>query len=432
MTRHLKLALICFAAPAFSCAFAHAQSIPAGIGSAPNIGFQLPQLSGSFNYSLNASELVSTGFFGNSGTDLTTSLSGDLAYLSRSTTHPFSAIYTGGVLLANSNQPNTFYQGLSLSQVINTKNWNFQVQDSVSYLPESPVSGLSGVPGVGDLGIDPVPIGPDAGVGILTQYGPRVSNTITGGASRVITGHISAQANGYDNIQHFIGDNSYQALDNSSEGGSAGVTYHFGARDYLTANYNYSHFNIADTLYSFTTQGATVAYTRQWNQRFSTSAYVGPQRISDSDSSLGQPSTEIAVGASASYAGRLAFYTLAYSRGVNNGSGVIPGSFSNNVTAAAHRQFGRRWSASGSVGYSRSVNLPTLNIFPFSSDAVTFGVQGVRSIGRRFSAYASYTIEDQSVSEPAGVLTGFNAFNGFYQIFGIGISYSPGSLFLGK
>lgn len=432
MTKKLKFALLCCVAPSLPCALARSQSIPAGVGSAPNIGFQLPQLSGSFNYSLNASELVSTGFFNDSGTDATTSLSGDLAYLSRSPTHPFSAIYSGGVLLENSGQPNTFYQGLALSQSLTTKNWNFQVQDAVSYLPESPVTGLSGIPGVGDLGIDPVPIGPDGGIGILTQYGPRVSNTLSGGASRVITGRVSAQVNGYDSVQRFIGDNAQDGIDNSSEGGSAGVSYRFDARSSLTGNFNYSHFEIVDTPYSFTAEGETVSYSRQWTARFGTAVYAGPQRITNSDATLGPSATELSAGASASYAGRIAFYTLGYSRGVNNGSGVIPGSFSDSVVGAAHRQFGRVWSVSGSLGYSRSENLPTLKVFPFSSEGVTVGVQGVRAIGRRLSAYASYTLENQSVSQPAGLPTGFNAFNGTYQIFGVGVSYSPGSLFLGK
>lgn len=432
MTRHLKFVFCCVTLPLALRFPAYSQSIPAGVGSTPNVGFQLPQLNGSFNYSLNASELVSSGFFNNSGTDLTTSLSGDLAYLSSSATHPFSAIYSGGVLLANSDQPTTFYQSLSLSQNLTTKNWNFQVADSVSYLPESPVTGLSGIPGVGDLGIDPLPIGTDGGLGILTQYGPRVSNTISGSASRIITGRISAQANAYDNIQRFVGDNAQDGVDSTSEGGSAGLTYHIDGRSSLTANYNYTNFDIDNTPYSFTVQGATVAYSRQWTRLFATSAYIGPQRIINKETSFGQPSTQIAGGANASYSGRLAYYSLSYSRGVNNGSGVIAGSFSDNIVAAAHRQFGRTWSASGSVGYSHSVNLPTLDAFPFSSNGVTFGVQGVRSLGRRLSGYASYTVEDQTVSEPVVLPTALNAFSGVYQIFGIGISYSPGSLFLGK
>ncbi len=422
------LALLCLTASALACSSARSQSIPAGVGSVPNIGFQLPQWNGSFNYSLNASELISTGFY-NTGTAYTTNLSGDAAYLSNSTSRPFDAIYTGGVLLQNSGQPNTFYQNLALSQGFISKNWNVSIQDNVSYLPESPVTGLSGVPGVGDLGIDPVPIGPDAGIGILTTYGPRVSNTVTGSVSRVLSGHLSAQVSAYDSIQRFIGDNANEAVDNSSYGGSGGVSYHFDQRSALTGNYNYSKFSYTGSSYSFTTQGATIDYSRQWTRRITTDVYVGPQHVTNSDPAFGNPTTEIAAGASVSLSGRNAFYTLVFSRGVNNGSGVIAGSFSDNVIGAAHRQFGRHWSVSGSLGYSRSTSLPSIELYTFSSEGVSAGGQVVRSLGRRLSGYAGYTVEDQSTS---GSETPLNAFSGVYQVFGVGVSYSPGSMFLGK
>ena len=428
MRKTLTFALACCLTPASLCPFAQAQSIPAGVGSVPNIGFQLPQLGGSFNYSLNVSELISTGFY-NSGTGYTTNISGDAAYLSGSTTHPFSAIYSGGYLAANSGQPNTTYQGLALSQGYQTKNWNFQIQDAVSYLPESPVTGLSGIPGVGDLGIDPVPLGPDAGIGILTDYGQRVSNTVTGSASRLFGRHWSAEASGYEDIQRFIGTNAQYGIDNSGEGGTGGVSYHFGTRSILTANYNYSLFNFVGTSYSVTTQSETVDYNRRWTRLFSTDFYAGPQHISSTGPFSGPATTQIAAGASASYNGRNAFYTLSYSRGANNGSGVIEGSFSDNVILAAHRQFGRQWSASGSVSYSRTTSLPELELLTYTGDAVSFGVQGVRALGRKLAAYASYTIEDQSTG---GTTLPADAFSGFYQVFGIGVSYSPGSLFLSK
>ena len=431
MKKALTYSFVSLAVTILPFASARSQSIPAGVGSVPNIGFQLPQLSGSFNYSLNVSELISSGFY-NGGTNYTTNLSGDAVYLSSSRQHPFSAIYTGGYLIANSGQPNSSYQSLALSQGYITKNWNFEIQDALSYLPESPVSGLSGIPGVGDLGIDPVPIGPDAGIGILTTFGPRVSNTVNGSASRVITGHISAQVNAYEDIQRFVGDNAYEGVDNSSEGGTGGVSYHFGVRSTLTGNYSYTQSNYVGTDYSFTTQSGIVDYSRQWTRRFMTDVYAGPQHIESAASESGQPSTQIAAGASASFTGRNAFYTISYSRGVNNGSGVVLGSFSDNLVGAVHRQFGRKWSASGSLGYSRSNSLASLDTEPFSSNGVSVGGQVVRAIGRKLSAYASYTIEDQTTSGVLAPLNGQNAFSGFYQIFGIGVSYSPGSLFLNK
>ncbi len=423
-----RYTLFCFLVFLLPCGRALGQAVPAAVGATPNVGFELPRIGGSFNYSLNASELISTGFY-NSGTDYTTNLSGNLAYLSSSITHPFTAIYTGGVLLANSGQPTTTYQELSLSQAYQTKHWNFLVQDAVSYLPESPVTGFSGIPGVGDLGVDPVTVGPQSGIGILTTYGPRVSNTVTGSASRTLSAHLTAQASGYESIQSFIGDNANQALDNHNEGASAGVGYRLNGRNNLTFTYNYTKFAYSNIPYAFSTQGGTVDYTRQWNRRFTTDVYAGPQHITSSYLGTAPSSTQLAAGAGASYRARVLFYTLNYSRGVNNGSGVIPGSFSDNVVGAVHRQFGRTWNVSGSVGYSRSTSLAALETYTFVSQSIAAGGQASRQITRRAAAFASYTLEHQSLSGTAFPL---NAFNGFYQIVGVGISYSPGSTFFGR
>ena len=322
-----------------------------------------------------------------------------------------------------------------------TKHWNFGIEDSVSYLPESPVTGLSGIPGVGDLGISPSPIGPDTGIGILTTYGPRVSNTVAGNVSRVIDRHFSAQASAYEVIQRFIGDNSNQGVDSSGVGGSGGITYRLDARNSFPVNYSYSEFSYTGTPYSFTTQSGTVGYSRQWSRRFTTTVYAGPQHIANSAPAFGKPSTQIAAGASATYDARRSFYNLAYTRGANNGSGVIAGSFSDSVIASARRQFRRAWNVAASVGYSRETQLPSVNLYTFNSSGVSFGGQVYRSLGRRLSAYGSYTLENQTTAGSGALALGLiapsgpnnsNAFSGTYQIVGVGISYSPNSFFLGR
>ena len=433
MTIHRRY-LFCLAAASLLLSVgSRAQSLPAGVGPAsgvaPGVGFQLPKLGGgSLQYALNASELVSTGFYG-SGTQLTTNLSGDLAYSSRSTSHPFSAIYAGGVLLANSGQPTTVYQSLDLSQMLKTKNWNFEADDAVSYLPESPVSGLSGIPGVGDLGINPFPVGPSTGLGILTTYGPRVSNTASGSASRIISGHLSAQGSGYDTIQRFVGDNSGQAVDNSGEGASVGLSYHFDVRTVITGNYNYSHFSYVGTAFAFSTQGGTLDVFHQWTRRLVTDAYVGPQYVTSTVVGNGSGTTEIAAGANVSYSARAANYALSYSRGVNNGAGVLPGSFANNLSATAARNLSRDWGVSAILSYSKTSSIPALETFAFSSQAVSAGGQATRRLRRDLSAYASYTLEHQSFTSAVRVS---NAFSGTYQIFGIGVSYSPTARIFGR
>lgn len=428
MKRPLKFAPFCLLAVGLLPGSVSAQSVPAAASSVPHVGFQIPRLGGSFNYALSASELISTGFY-NEGTAASTNFSGDLGYISSSPSHPFSAIYSGGLLVANSGQPTTTYQNLSLSQIYSTKHWNFEVQDSASYLPESPATGLSGIPGVGDLGVDPVPVGPASGIGILTTYGPRVSNTVTGSVSRSLSPHISAQASGYYSAQYFVGDNSSEGVDNHGEGGSIGLTYRFDARDNLTGNYNYSSFGYPGSNASYSAQGGTIEFSRQWSRRLTTDAYAGPQYLTSSGFGSLPSSTQLTAGAGASYNARTIFYTINYSRGAQNGSGVIPGAFSDNITGAVHRQFGRAWNVSGSLGWSKNSSLPVFETYNFSSNSLVAGGQVSRGFGRRWSGYGSYTLEHQST---AGNVSPLNAFHGFYQVFAFGVSYSGGSIPLGK
>ena len=433
MTKLLQRAPLFLFAPLFVLPAARAQAIPADTGTAvPGIGFSLPRVGGSVSYGISASELISTGFY-NGGTSYTTNVSGDVAFVTKSPRHPFSAVYDGGVLVANSNQPTSFFQSLSFSQILNTKRWNIAIADSVSYLPQSPLGGLSGIPGVGDLGVDPVAVGPASGLGILTTYGPRVSNTTSGTVGRQITGHVSAQATGIFAIQRFIGDNSGLGISTTTEGASAGMSYHFSARDTLTGNYNYTHFSYTGSLYAFTTQGATAEYTRQWSRRLTTDVYGGPQFISGSNSALFKgTSVQFAAGASASYLARSTSYSLGYSRGVNNGSGVIPGSFSDSLSGAAHRRLGQDWDVSGNVSFARTTSLPNVTLFTFNSKGVSFGGQGSRRLGRYFSGYLSYTVQDQSTSASGLPNVAQNAFSGVYQVVGIGLTYSPRNILLGR
>lgn len=432
LARHLMAA--CVAPVLLGGVPGQAQAIPAdATTTAPGIGFSLPRVGGSLSYALSASELITTGYYGG-GVSVGTNFAGDLAYLGKSQRHPFSAVYSGGVLVSNSNQPTTVYQSLAFSQLFTTKHWNFALADIVSYLPQGPLGGLSGIPGVGDLGVDPVAVVPSAGIGILTTYGPRVSNTTSGTASRQLTSRISTQATGYYSIQRFIGDNANLGLNSSTLGASGGVSYQFSARDTLTGSYNYSHFGYSGLPYAFTTQGATADFSRKWSPRLMTDVYAGPQIISGSNNNvlLTGTSTQIAAGASASYLSRTTTYSLSYSRGANNGSGVIPGAFSDSITATARRQFSRDWMVSGTVGFSRTSSLPNLRVLSYSGNAVSFGAQASRRFGRSFSGFATYNLQDQQNSASSSVLGAYNAYHGVYNNFGIGITYSPRNILLGR
>ncbi len=74
-------------------------------------------------------------------------------------------LYAGGVLFGNRyGQGVRPFQTFAVSQGLVTAAWIFGISDSVSYLPQSPTTGLSGIPGVGDLGSQPIQ-GPSVGPG---------------------------------------------------------------------------------------------------------------------------------------------------------------------------------------------------------------------------------------------------------------------------
>lgn len=435
MMKLTPCALLAFAVASASGLPAYGQALPADTGTAPppGIGFSLPNIGGSFSYAVSVGELISSGFFNDSGVGATTNFSGDLAYVSKSERHPFSAVYSGGLLLENSGQPTTYYQSLSFSQVLSTPRWNVVASDSISYLPESPVVGLSGIPGVGDLGVDPISVSPIApGIGILTTYGPRISNTVGLSVSRNLTAKLSAQASGNYSIQRFIGDNASQGIDTSSAGGTAGLNYRLTGRDSLAGAYSYSRFSYPGLTGNFNTQSGTINYSRQWTPRLSTNVGAGPQVSSGDGGTLSGSYLSVTAAAGATYISQLTTYSLNYTRGTNNGSGVLPGSFSDNLTLSAHRQFGRDWQISGDIGYSRSTSLPIFELGTFKSDGVAFGLQASRAFGRYISAYGNYTVEDQSTSGTGIGITAANAFNGVYQVLGFGVTYSPRHIPLSK
>lgn len=411
----------------------HAQAVPTATGAAPYEGFTLPNIGGSLRYALTASESVVFGYNGQPGTGASayTNLSGSLAYLSRSERHPFSAVYTGGYLIANSSEPSYFFQDLALSQVYSTRFWDFTIADAVDYSPQTPTTGLSGIPGVGDLGLAPVQVGPGGGIGILTQYGSRVNNIVSGTALRRLTGSTSVSGTGSYVIQRYTGDQT-QGLGNDQVSGSGGVQHRIDSRSSVGAAYSYSqsNFTVGGTNLAYQTQSLTGDYSRQLTRQFSMDVSAGPQRVSNSGGLLlTAPSTNVGANASLTYTGQVYSSALSYSRGVNNGGGVVVGSRSDVINLSAQRRLGRLWHVAGLVGYNRSTQLPNSTFPSFSSSGVVASGQVSWQVRQALSAFSSYTLQRQTFD---GGTPALNAFNGLSQVASFGVSYSPKPFFQRK
>ena len=403
-----------------------AQATPAGTVSNPtyNPGPNLPLIDGNFQYAISAAEILQFGYFGNSGVTPTTSLSGDVEYLSQSTVHPFSMLYAGGVLFSSiQNQRTSTFQTFTVSQGLVTRKWSMGIADSVSYLPQSPTTGLAGVPGVGDQGLQPQP---DPGVpaqSVLTNYGRRVSNSVSGNISRQLDARTSLNGGASYAGLYFLDG---VGIETRQVTGQLGLNRLIDARSSVGLTAQYSTYSYSVT--SFNVRGLSVSYNRQLSRELSLQGSVGPQWTS---SFLSVPLTGSTEGAVAvpgrlslsatlglMYTKRYTSYYARYGRGVNSGSGLQAGAVADSISAGVSRSFGRDWSASATGNYTRTSGLSDQGI----TSTIYAGTQVSRRITSSLSAYASYSAQHQSLSQ---ALTGTNAFNGLIQSVGFGITFSP-------
>lgn len=412
------------------------QALPAAEAAPISTGFSLPRTSGTLNYAVSGSESILWGYSGASGTASQTSLTGDLAYLSNSKRDPFSTVFSGGYSWGTSNIPSYAFLNLAMSQVLSAGRWNFVVSDSVSYLPGTPAAGLSGVAGVGDLGVNPIPVGSDTGQGVLTNYSTRVTNSATGSLARQLTGKTSINANGTYTILRFLnnpGNSNSSGLDNDSVTGGGGISHQLNARNSLGANYLYSKYSYSGDFSGvpapgFVSQTASMQYMHQFTRRLNMTLNAGPQWSSENGSGT-SPSLSFYISGTASYSGRFSRASVSYTRGTNSGYGVVGGSLGNSVSATGSRTFALVWTASSSLTYSHTTSLPSTVFAPYAFNTTIGSVQLSRAIVRSLSAYASYTAENQSNSSTG---TAVDVFNGLTQVLGFGLTFSPSSIHLGR
>lgn len=410
----------------------------ASVQSAPT-GLNLPAISGNFQYGLSAAEVIQKGYPGIGGVYASTSISGDVVYASKSEVRPLNLLYTGGGQFGTqSGSSNTYFQSLAISQGYVTRSWVFGISDVVSYLPQSPTVGLSGIPGTGDLGLNPVQNGLEPSQNILTVGNSRVSNSTSGNVERRLDAFTSVSGGASYGILRFLGNGG---LDSSQISADIAVNRRLDARSSasLSATYGTFNYSVLGNGASFAVRGLSASYQRQLSRSLTANVSGGPEWISSS-SVLGIPSRlTFTAGAGLGYTVRMYTAAVSYNRAVSGGGGVQPGGIFDSIAGTVQRPFGTAWSASLNTGYSRNralSNIPTPANLAFlgvtttgNYDSVFAGGQVSRRITRSLSGYASYTALNQSYSQtPISPV----ALNGIIQSFAIGVSYFPRSLHLGQ
>ncbi len=385
-------------------------------------GFQVPRIAGTLNTSISASENIVKGYNGQSGAVYFTDISGNAGYISQSVTHPFSMIYGGGYMFSTTNQPSTFFHSLALSQVITLRRWDFVIADDVSYLPQSPVGGFSGVLGVGDLGVAPIQLGGNNG--LQSGYGPRVTNIVSGSAIRKLTARTSLAGNGLFEVIRF--PSSANGIETTREQGGSTLTHHTDARTTVTAQYDFGRLDYPQFGLTFHSHTVLFGASRQWTQHWLTSAAAGPLFTSDLS---GRSSINYSVNGKAAYDTPRYKSDISFSRAVNSGSGVTTASVDNHASAFVTRQMGPLQNLSLSLHYNHLQTLPSKVVLQYSASNVIGSAQFTRALTRKLSAYVSYSGQHQTVDQNTLFL---NALQGTTQTFAFGLTYSPRPISIGS
>jgi hypothetical protein len=433
--------------------FACGQAVPAGMATM-NLDPDPFTLEGGLHYALTASEIVQLGYYASGEVTSSSALNGDMAYTTQNIVRPFSVILAGGVVLPNqSGQGVRTYVSVTASQGYVTGRWAFNLGDTFSYLPESPTTGVSGIAGVGDIGVIPGPGTGPAG-GILTVSNDRISNSLHGSVERQIGRATSISGAGSWSVLHFL-DNSQEnsQLNDSQTSGMVALNQLFNARSSGSVSAVYTAFDYSgqqaqqtgpNEPTNFQTRGINVSYQRILSRTLSAGGSVGPLWVSSSNSALIPSALHVAGSARLEYSsGRSTSASLYYTQGVSGGSGVIPGGLADSVGFTAGRAYGRNWVASLDGGYTQTSGLRDI-ASPGSPDegspnpvtpthevyqTVYSGVQLRRRFSTNFSGFLTYVVTNQTTNYSLGAQ---NVSRGTSQTFGIGITFAPRSTQLGQ
>ncbi len=402
------------------------QAAPSAAGATGSVSGPHMSEPGLLSYTVTASNSVIFGYNGSNGTSDSVNIAGTANYVSGSSQHPVSFIYSGGYLFGNNGQPSSSFQNFGISQVFNSRKWTLTGSDIVSYLPVTPRFGLGGVPGVGDVGTAPISTGLIPGDAVLTNYGRRITNDATIGVDYHFSGRTGIRTSGSYITQHFFDGNGIQ---NNELYAGGELDHQITRATLIGVGYTFTRAAYPQTDFKFTSHSISGIFQHTFNAHFSMEVSGGPQWTRGSDSSIIPSRLGVAASVGAFYLLRENTFSATYSRGTSTGSGALYGATSDTVSGNAQHTFHRNWTGGvfGSYGHAQSLsNLPGLY---GSATSFTAGIQGTRRISEHWSAFASYAAQTQSVSQVNAL---DNAFNGTAHIITAGITYSPRPIHLGR
>jgi hypothetical protein len=371
-----------------------------------------PLVNGTLHYSLNYSQTAQF-YNGSQGASQTSGMTGELTFINAKA-HPLALTYSGGDMwtITGAGGESGIYQHLLVSQGFSGRSWGVNFNDNVSYTPQAPTVGFSGIPGVGTLPGEPgAPAQP-----ILTLNTRSVNNMTGASFSHNLNHATSLSISSSYGILRFPDSNGLET--NSLQVGPQ-LTRRLNALNSISGQYSFSRSSYPGSTISMGTQSAEFGYMRTWNRRLHTSVSAGPEWVQGSAGSGIPASTDLTANATMTYGARSMTATLGYMQASSGGAGVINqvGVRNKDINAALSRQQGKNLSLSVTGGYMRTQGL--------QQAGVTNGKFGGASASRRWGRYINSSVNYTATQQSSSSALPANAISGVSQVVGFSIGFSP-------
>jgi hypothetical protein len=317
-------------------------------------------------------------------------LSGSVAYANRDLEKPFIMDYAGGYnfTLSGPGYSQGQFHHMYLSQGVNLRRWHFRVADNASYLPQSPTTGFSGIPGIGEVIGLPNPIS-STNQSILTISTHVLNNNAIGEMEHVLNYATTAGFGGSSDYLYFPDGNG---IDSRSISANANLDRRINPRMSLFGRYIYSVYDFTGTGISMNTHTALVGFRRRITRNLTANISSGPQWIDSTVTTVIPTNLTYAVNASGNYAVRNTNFSGSYVHGTNSGGGYLVGGTVDNGQGDFLHQFGPNFALGLTGGYLRTA--------AFNNNGVTNGgfggTQGTWWLGRNMIVFANYTATSQT------------------------------------
>lgn len=323
---------------------------------------------------------------GGNGWYSTSILSGNLSLLQNWSTAQLSVNYSGGESVStNSTVGNSQYQQLGVFQTINWRRVRLTLLDQFAYLPAAQFGFGAGTglafPGAGG---PLAPVLPGLGNGftpnqtIFNTIGPRYSNSGGLQLNFLLSPRGSFTVGGVFGIMRFINSGNIESNQTIL---NTGYSYQVSRTDTFGISYRFSAFDYLGSPQAIGDHTVQATYGKEITGRLALKLSVGPEITTFRVPPGLAPSTEhkaVAGTADLSYAFVAGWLDLNYNHLVSNGSGILLGATTDQMTLSGSRKLGRIWSGNVSFGYARNTAVAgtTANQGPvFDSVFVGAGVQ---------------------------------------------------------